>query len=172
VKRVIAILSTAGAFLSQVSAAQSPAALYREPASFRELSATIVDALNKEGCRIPQGTINGEIVATNVISGDFAKRGQTDWAVLCSKQKRQYIRVFWGGPNRCASRISMGSDASDFDRAIATADREYIVDRYDAYGGPKPPNITHLGINYQYLERASVVRYCHRGKWLELTGAD
>ena len=66
----------------------------------------------------------------------------------------------------------MGADYEDFDRGLGTADRKFIVDSYKAYGGPKPPPITHLGINYEFLERASLVRYCHRGKWLELTGAD
>jgi hypothetical protein len=156
----------------QPCGAQPSAVTYRTPSSFSHLSAAIVDALNSEGCRIPQGIINNEVVATNVISGDFAQKGQTDWAILCSRQGRQYIRLFWGGTVRCPSRISMGSHAEDFDRAIGTADGNFIVDRYKAYGGPKPPPINHLGINYQYLERASLVRYCYRGKWLELTGAD
>lgn len=136
------------------------------------MPAAVVDALKVEGCRVPQGLIDNQVVAKNVISGEFAQKGQTDWAVLCSKQGIQYIRIFWGGPVTCQLRIAMGTDTGDFDRAIGTADRKFIMDRYKAYGGPKPPPITHLGINYQYLEKASEVRYCHRGKWLELTGAD
>jgi hypothetical protein len=60
----------------------------------------------------------------------------------------------------------------EFDRAIDKVDRKYIVDHYEAYGGPKPPEIAHFGINYEFLEKASVVYYCHQGQWLELTGAD
>ena len=171
-KRVLASLVAVGAALAQPSGAQPAVLTYREPSSFPQLSAAIVDALNSESCRIPQGIIVKRIVATNVISGEFAQKGQTDWAVLCSSHGRQYIRIFWGGPVNCPSRISIGSEAENFDRAIGTAGRKFIVDSYKTYGGPKPPPITHLGINYQYLERASVVYYCHRDRWLELTGAD
>lgn len=154
--------------------------VYRSPESYRELPSSIVAALTKEGCRIPQGTIEGKVVATNVISGSFAAQGQTDWAALCAKHGRQYIRVFWGGPAHCPSRIDKGTLMSEaeieqgleFDRAIDTVDQKFIRDHYEAYGGPKPPQIFHLGINYEFLEKASVVHYCHQGRWQELTGAD
>jgi hypothetical protein len=163
-----------------LSRAESPAVVYRVPQSFTELPTSIAASLAEEGCRIPQGTIEGKVVATNVISGHFAKKGQTDWAILCSRRGRQYIRVFWGGTARCPSRIDKGPEMSEegirqgleFDRAIDTVDRAFILHHYEAYGGLKPPKITHLGISYEFLEKASVVHYCHKGKWLELTGAD
>lgn len=158
----------------------SSGVVYRAPDSYSELPPPIVAALDDEGCRVPQGTIEGQVVATNVISGSFAATGQLDWAVLCAGNGHQYIRVFWGGSTTCPTRIDKGPMMSEaelkrglaFDRAIDTVDRKFIVDHYEAYGGPKPPDITHLGINYAYLERASVVHYCHEGKWLSLTGAD
>lgn len=179
-KRLRAWLAIVGVIAAFSSAGQSPAIVYRAPQSFGELPPTVIMALDNEGCRIPQGTIDRKIVATNVISGPFAKSGQMDWAVLCSKDGGQYIRVFWGGAARCASRIDKGPEMSqeeinqglEFDRALDTADKAFIVKHYQAYGGPKPPKITHLGINYEILEKASVVHYCHQGKWLELTGAD
>jgi hypothetical protein len=50
--------------------------------------------------------------------------------------------------------------------------REYILKHYRAYGGPEPAAIDHQGINDSFVGKASVVRYFHAGKWLELTGAD
>ena len=41
------------------------------------------------------------------------------------------------------------------------------MDHYRAYGGPKPPPIDHQGIE-SGGEKASVVLYCYRGKWLKL----
>jgi hypothetical protein len=160
--------------------AQSSGGIYRMPESFSELPRQIKTILIKERCRIPQGTIQGKVVAINVVSGELAKKGQTDWAVLCSRDGNHYIRVFWGGVTSCPSRIDKGKMMSgketaqglEFDRAIDTVDKEFIDRHYNAYGGPKPPTITHLGIDYAYLEKSSVVHYCHRGKWLELTGAD
>jgi hypothetical protein len=43
---------------------------------------------------------------------------------------------------------------------------------YRAYGGPKPPNIDHQGIDDAFIEKASTTHYFHQGKWLKLTGAD
>ena len=80
--------------------AASPGVIYREPQSYRELPASFVDSLKKDGCRIPQATVGGK-VASNVISGSFAKKGQLDWAALCSKEGHQYIAVFWGGSAQC-----------------------------------------------------------------------
>lgn len=159
---------------------QSSGVIYRMPESFSELPRQFKLLLSKDRCRIPQGTILGKIVATNVISGELAKKGQTDWAVLCSRDGNHYIRVFWGGTVSCPSRIDKGkimsgneiTRESEFDRAIDTVDKEFIDRHYKAYGGPKPPTITHLGIDYRYLQKSSVVHYCHRGRWLELTGAD
>jgi len=180
VKRIRHLLAVLLALVNASAGAASPGVVYRNPQSYAELPASIAAALTKEGCRIPQGTIDGKIVASNVISGSFAKKGQSDWAILCSKNGRQYIKVFWGGSARCTSRIDKGPVMSDdeikqgleFDRAIDTVDRKFILDHYEAYGGPKPPEITHLGINYEFLEKASVVHYCYEGQWLELTGAD
>jgi hypothetical protein len=168
---VLSVASTASAATGVV---------YREPHSFSELPPTFAIILTKEGCRVPQGTIDGKVVAPNVVSGAFASKGQTDWAVLCAKGGHQYIRVLWGGAARCSPRINKGRVLTDaeikqgleFDRALDRVDRKFIVEHYEAYGGPKPPAITHLGINYAFLEKASVVHYCHKGRWMELTGAD
>lgn len=164
----------------QSAGAHAPSVKFRSPRSFDALPASAVAALMKEGCRVPQGTLDGEVIASNVISGSFARRGQSDVAVLCSDKKREYITVFWGGPARCASRIDIGSAMSEedinegleFDRGIETADPDFILDHYEAYGGTKPPNTTHFGINYTFFGKASVVHYCHDGKWLTLTGED
>ena len=162
------------------SIAETPTIIFRFPESFSELPPTVSSSLAKEGCRIPQATIERKIVATNVITGEFAQKNQMDWAILCSKDGRSYIRVFWGGAAHCPSRIDKGRDISpvdiaqglEFDRALGTVDRSFILQHYQAYGGPKPPTITHLGINYAYLEKASQVHYCYNNKWLKLTGAD
>lgn len=150
------------------------------PASFSKLPPTISSALTKEGCRIPQATIERKIVATNVISGEFAQKGQRDWAILCSKNGHLYIKVLWGGAAHCPSRIEKersipedyAAQGLEFNHALSIANKDFILQHYQAHGGPKPPTITHFGINYEYLGKASVVHYCHNNKWLELTGSD
>lgn len=152
----------------------------RSPASFSELSLAMRSSLTKEGCRIPQATIEKKIVATNVISGEFAQKAQRDWAILCSKNGRLDIKVFWGGAAHCPSRIENvrgmreDSTAQDlgFNHALSVANKDFILQHYQAHGGPKPPTTTHFGINYEYLGKASIVYYCYKNKWLELTGSD
>ena len=57
-------------------------------------------------------------------------------------------------------------------RALRVADRRYIREQHAAFGGPQPPPLDHDGINDIYVEKASVVWYWYRGKWLHLQGAD
>lgn len=160
--------------------AESNLDVFRSPSSFKQLPRAVVSSLTKEGCRIPPGIIEKKIIATNVISGEFAQKGQKDWAILCFINGHSYIRVFWGGPAQCASRIARREDISateveewgGYDIAIGPVDKKFIMEHYEAYGGVKPPKITHQGINYSILGKASVVYYCHIGQWLELSGAD
>jgi hypothetical protein len=86
--------------------------------------------------------------------------------VLCTTKKGNFIRVFWGGEELCPDTIE------SFGQFIDTVGEKFILDHYEAYGGKEPPKITHEGINDNFVEKASMVRYCHNGAWLELTGAD
>lgn len=58
-----------------------------------------------------------------------------------------------------------------YDRFINAVDRKFIMDHYQAYGGPKPPPIHPQGTEAGG-EKASIVLYLYRGKWLKLQRAD
>jgi hypothetical protein len=118
-----------------------------------------------------------------VIRGEFAKRGQTDWAVLCSKDGASSVLVFWRGSARSVAEIAKAADRNylqvvggngeiGFSRSIIAVGREYILNHFREYGGPRPPRIDHQGIDDGYLGKASYTLYYHWGKWLELQGAD
>lgn len=151
------------------------------PTTFPQLPRRIMRNLQARGCTVPQSF--GSSVPHNVISGEFAKKGQKDWAVLCSKNKVSSILVFWGGSTKSVANIARAEDRGylqgidgagtiGFSRAIGVVDSDYILRHYREYGGPKPPPIYHEGINNAFVEKASTVLYYHRGKWLELQGAD
>ncbi|MEK6407161.1 MAG: hypothetical protein AABN34_09380 [Acidobacteriota bacterium] len=107
----------------------------------------------------------------NVVRGQFARRGQRDWAVLASRGGYSTIVVFWGGSTRKPAFIARKLDSAI--RVIAKAGPRYILEHYRAYGGPKPPSpLDHDGIDDGYYEKASMVLYLHRGKWYELQGSD
>lgn len=150
------------------------------PSAFPQLPRAVARSLARRGCTVPQAFHRPS--PHNVIRGQFARRGQTDWAVLCSRGRVSSILIFWGGSAKSVSQIAkaadksflqgIGGDKIGFSRAIGIADRKYILSHYRDYGGPKPPAITHHGINDAFVEKASSVLYFHRGRWLELQGAD
>ncbi len=150
------------------------------PTAFPELPSGVVRELQRRGCTIPQTAYTKK--PHNVITGEFAKPGQTDWAALCSVKGSSTILVFWNGSGQNAAAIAPMEDRiflqgiaatqAGFSREISAVRRDFIMRHYNAYGGPKPPPIRHQGIDDAFIEKASVTWYFYAGKWLMLTGAD
>jgi hypothetical protein len=151
-----------------------------EPMVFDDLPAEIIQELERRGCTIPQ--VYSDRGHGNVVRGQFTVTGQTDTAVLCSRERVSSILVFRKGS---AADIAELAPAPDFDylqtvgdgkigysRALGVANARYIQAHYQAYGGLKPPPLDHEGINDCFVEKGSTVWYWHEGKWLSLTGAD
>lgn len=152
-----------------------------KPSAFSQLPKNIVSYLQKRGCTVPQ--VFGENEPHNVIRGQFARNGQFDWAVLCSRKSVSAILVFWNGSTKSVAETARAPDRdflqtisengkAGFSRAIDVVGKDYILEHFREYGGLKPPPITHQGINDAYVEKASTVIYYHRKRWLELQGAD
>lgn len=150
------------------------------PTVYPALPAAITHELQRRGCAIPQTLYRKK--PHNVIRGEFAKPGQTDWAVLCSINGVSSILVFWNGIAANPAVLAplqdrnflQTIDSTDpgFSRLITPVGRDFITRHYDAYGGTKPPPLDHQGIDDAFVEKASVVWYLYGGKWLKLTGAD
>jgi hypothetical protein len=150
------------------------------PSAFPDLPDRLRAELQRWGCTIPQVYTGG--ARHNVIRGGFRDDARVDWAVLCSRGRISTIVVFWGGDPTSVSELASRPDSEflqvvapgriGFSRAISVASPEYIRERYRRYGGAEPPSLTHAGIDDRFVEKASVVWYWHRGKWLQLTGAD
>ncbi len=150
------------------------------PAAFPELPANLVQELQRRQCTIPQETYSKK--RNNVIKGEFARPGQTDWAMLCSVKGVSTILVFWNESEENPASLApledrgyvqfLGRGQWGYSRGIEAVGKDYIMRHHDAYGGPKPPPIDHLGINDVFIEKASVVWYFYQGQWLKLTGAD
>ena len=181
------VCSTAGISLARPS--QEPVTRFREadlqvtrlaPSAFPELPANIRRELERRGCTVPQ--VSADKKPQNVIKGEFTRKGQTDWAVLCSVNQVSTILVFRNASAKNPSELARkpdvdqlqvtGGDAVAYSRAISGVDRAYILSHYCAYGENKPPTIDHQGINDAFVEKASVVHYFQAVKWLNLTGAD
>lgn len=152
-----------------------------KPGVFTQLPKSIILHLQKRGCTIPQAF--GETEPHNVIRGQFAKTNQFDWAVLCSRNRVSTILIFWNGSAKSIAEIARADDRdylqtisgggeAGFSRVIEVVDKDYILEHYREYGGKKPPQIRHQGINDAYVEKGSSVHYFYLNRWLQLQGAD
>jgi hypothetical protein len=151
-----------------------------DPDTFIGLPTPLRRELKRRGCTVPQ-TFTGRALQ-GVISGRFRSEKDVDWAVLCSRNRRSSILVFWGGsidhveelaPEPDASYLQQtGHGAIGFSRWIGVAGPSYIRRQHEKFGGHTPPPLDHDGIEDAFVEKASVVLYWHEGQWLKLTGAD
>lgn len=152
------------------------------PVFFKEVPAPVLRRLDEIGCRIPQTYYQHK--PHNIIRGQFRKPGQFDWAVLCSKNGKSSILVFWAGSPEGYTAIAQSEEEDKvflqdmgegigYSRQISPVGKDRILFSYRELGGTKPPNpIDHEGIDDAFIEKASTVLYWHKGSWLRLTGAD
>jgi len=150
------------------------------PRAFHQLPTGVVESLEARKCMVPQYPYNKK--PHNIIRGSFTGAKRNEWAVLCSRRGTSSILVFRADPAKLVAVVAPAKDDSYlqsdehgkpyYSRIIDAVGKDYILKHYEAYGGPIPPPITHQGINDAFAEKASVVRYFYRGKWLELQGAD
>lgn len=150
------------------------------PSAFPELPVEVIEQLQHGGCTVPQAS--GIPERHNVIKGQFARRGQTNWAVLCSKEGKSCILIFSEKPNGCPNELACEEDESfiqmigdgrmGYSRKINAVSSNYILEHYKRYAGPVPPRLDHQGIDDGVAGKSSHIHYCYQGKWLKLTGAD
>jgi hypothetical protein len=150
------------------------------PSAFSNLPSEVRNALERRGCTIPQPS-NADH-PQNVISGEFTGSKHTDWAVLCSRERRSAILVFRAGasneieelaeqPDVQYLQVISGGGKIGYSRQLATATpseiRQHFIDKRHF-----PRNINHDGMEDTFIEKASVVWYHSGNKWMRLSGAD
>lgn len=148
--------------------------------NYPELPSGVAAVLESRRCTIPQPSQDGP--ARNVIQGEFFRKGQKGWAVLCSSGGKSSILVFRNNYDSSPDEIAESPDnrflidtwqgETVYSREISAVDQKFILRHYRAYGGPKPPAIDHNGIDDAFLEKASITWYCRNNKWVQLQGAD
>ena len=151
------------------------------PSAFPELPGAVRRELERRGCVIPQAFSNRD--PNNIVRGRFTSSTQKDWAVLCSRRHVSSILVFRGGSVTSVAELARWPDRNylqnvgpggviGFSRELGVADPTFIREHHEWYGGPKPPPLTHDGINDMFVGKASVVWYWYARRWLQLTGSD
>jgi hypothetical protein len=149
------------------------------PSTFKELPISFVERLNAKGCAIPQEAFLTPTTPNNVIQGEYANNGQTDWAALCSKAGKSSILVFWGKPTACSSEFAEEDDRNYlqadghnqmvYSRQIRTVNEKKLKGSADR---SVRGQINHEGIENSFVGKASSVFYCSDGKWKEIGGED
>ena len=152
------------------------------PVAFPELPANLVQELQRRQCTIPQEAESAR-KPNNVIKGEFARPGQTDWAVLCSVKGVSTIVVFWNGSENNPATLAPWKDSGyvqdlgggrwGYSRIIEPMSVDDIFRYHDLehLGIPLPP-IDHQGINDQFNGKAFLVWYSFDGQWLKVAGGD
>ncbi|MGB1563188.1 MAG: hypothetical protein ACPHN2_16975 [Sinimarinibacterium flocculans] len=152
------------------------------PKLFPGLPPFIVDELETLGCNIGQSYLRSGV--PNALRGEFLQSGQLDWVVLCSEDQNLSVLIFPGGGSPAQAIVGPWEDevsvemlAPDrwrwgFQHFIQAVGEREVHGYHRAYGGPKPPPITHAAIEVYCCEKGSTVYYWHEGAWLELSGAD
>ncbi len=79
------------------------------PSTFLTLPSSVRTELERRECTIPQ-PYGERVQEMNVVSGKFTSTGETDWAVLCSRQKRSAILVFHGGRSNDVEELAEEPD--------------------------------------------------------------
>jgi hypothetical protein len=154
-----------------------------QPADAVGLPPEFVDKLKVRACTIPQfgevgragDTASDPATAggpTNVIHGEFARHGQEDWAVLCSKGGSSTIVIFWGKTTACPASLARLDDAHylkrgtdktvRYSRSIRALGESDLGDRA-GIAGLKP--MSHQGIDDRFVGKSSALFYCSKGKW-------
>jgi hypothetical protein len=164
-----------------------------QPADIAELPPEFVVKLNARGCSIPQfgevehvaravGKAAGDTGSepandtagkpSNVIHGEFARHGQEDWAVLCSKGGSSTIVIFWGKTTACPASLARLDDAHylkrgkdkkvRYSRSIRALGKSELGDRAGIAGLKE---FSHQGIDDRFVGKSSAFFYCSEGKW-------
>src|SRR5947199_7321223 len=132
------------------------------PAAVTGLPANLARELQRRQCTIPQEAFSPANTkkANNVIKSEFARPGQTDWAVLCSVKGISTILVFWDASEKNPAALAPWKDSNyvqnvgggrwGYSRRIEPMGMADIVRYHDLehLGIPLPP-IDHQGINDQ-----------------------
>jgi hypothetical protein len=153
-----------------------------KPHNVKELPAPVQKRLEAESCLIP--TVPGAQGPTGWVKGKFAKKNQTDWAVLCSnKYGKSEIKVVWGGKEKpCPDSFGLREnktylqvqDANTimFSRSVGSISPNEMVSYLKKAKAPIPSSFEQDGIVDAFIGKGSTLHFCTSGNWQEVPGAD
>jgi hypothetical protein len=144
---------------------------------FPELPKEVASDLVRRGCTIVPDRARRD--GRNVLHGDFARAGQTDWAVLCRRGDQASLVVYWAGKaenpdvlNTTSSGLGKDPEAA---RTIGVVGRDrlqrYATRHAELTNSEMKLQFSHAGIE-DAVGMGSEILYYLDGKWLRIPGAD
>jgi hypothetical protein len=145
---------------------------------FPELPKAVAGDLIRRGCTIVHDRARRD--GRNVLRGEFARAGQTDWAVLCRQGSHASLLVYWAGNpdnpevlNTSSSGLGKDPEAA---RSIRTVDVTEIRQRGTRYTETRHSASEDRKFDHEGIEDAvgmgSTILYYANGQWLGIPGAD
>jgi hypothetical protein len=151
-----------------------------KPSAFPNLPTAVRAELEHRDCTIPQPF--GGNQPRNVVSGSFVVAGQTDWAVLCSRNKRSAILVFGSGrtdkvdefadePDMQYLQVVTRDNKIGYSRVL-TSVPEVVLRKRIGLRTSKLWSIDHNGIEDAFMEKGSTLWYRSGTKWVKRSSGD
>jgi hypothetical protein len=139
---------------------------------FAALPPSVRDQFRTMNCQVPQPSLTG--APQNVIQGEFAAKGQRDWAALCSNGSTTTVRIVWGGAVRCEDSFAARQDADtvvqpspgvwNYSRTITTGSVSQINRVLLRSKSQLSESPAHDGIE-DTIDRVTLAHYCAGSRW-------
>ncbi len=168
-------------FLVATAASQTPSPSVQKrvaPDAYGRVPAAIRAALKTQHCELPE-TQHWDETQLNIVRGHFGDAAQSDWAAICiAPDGSTHELVFWGKSAPCPAEIRHGwalqghfptGEAGSL--YLLKAPPSQITAYRKFFGDPHTNSVIHDGVEVGG-DGASLIYYCHRGRWLELQGND
>ncbi len=137
----------------------------------------IVSYLEQLNCTIPQSYFIKN--HHNAFQGEFTRRGQYDWAVLCSRNNTSSILMFWNSqtknvsefakfPNKDFRRAIDGHGGYGYTRTIGKDMLKNLSKTDDKLYGDVFAKIDYWGIDERTPDRKYVIYYIYNNQLLVL----
>lgn len=144
---------------------------FKPSANCPKMPLHIVEFLEKSDCLIPQSDYIKN--THNAFQIQFAKTGQNDWAVLCSKNGFSSIWMFWNSSIRNVSQFASYSDkdfinANGYFRVIGKDTSKPSNEENLKLYRNIIPQIDTWGIDEQTADGAGVIYYLYQNQLIEL----
>jgi hypothetical protein len=169
--------------ISALGQAFNPVAKERAPESILQLPEGVRRDLVNRRCVVPKykGYVGTKDQAYT--KGHFRSGTSVDYAVVCHipSRKIQDVLIYsntegaWNGEVISPGTFDPSPQADKCWATIDVATSKYILDHARAYAPEELkhlPRLDHNGVEVGICDKASIIHYFSKGKWLYLQGAD